>query len=215
MYTLSLLALFACTPETDSADTGEAADADTDTDTDTDTGTELDMDFVENGPGAGVFFFVTELDLGANACEVNSNSYSLTIRDSITLSNVNPGPQLFVEQATASENQFVNCVYYLDGAFTCDATATGMNLSSYGVDANIAWGLTMGGTFTPHTVDVDGTSHTFSQRWAADLEWTFSMTCSGSECATAAGMAGITFPRETVGTVTAVNYDDPTLPVAM
>lgn len=41
------------------------------------------------------------------------------------------------------------------------------------------------------------------------------MSCSGSECATAAGMAGISFPSETVGTVTVVNDDDPTLPVAM
>ncbi len=170
------------------------------------------MDFVENGPGEGVLFFVSDLQLGSNACEVNTNPYSLVIWDSITLSHVDPGPQVFDEQATANENQIVNCTYHLEGDFWCDATATGMNLASYGVDATISWGLEMGGTFTERTLDVDGVSHTFSQRWAADLEWTFAMSCSGSQCDTAAGMAGITFPCETVGTVTAVNYDDPTLP---
>lgn len=187
------------------SDTG--TDSGTDTGGDTDSGTALDMDFVENGPGAGSLFFVSTLELGDNACEVNSNPYSLTMYDSITIGNVNPGPQVFDEQATASENQFVNCTYHLEGDFWCDATVTGMDLASYGLDARITWGLTMGGRFVEKAVD----SHTFTQRWAADLAWTFAMDCSGGDCSQASSMAGIAFPCETTGTVEAVNYSDPSL----
>jgi hypothetical protein len=86
-----------------------------------------------------------------------------------------------------------------------------MNLGSYGLDATVSWGLTMGGAFVERTIDVEGAAHTFAMRWAADLEWSFQMSCTGADCASAAGMAGINFPCETVGTVEAVNYADPTL----
>jgi hypothetical protein len=126
--------------------------------------------------------------------------------------NVNPGPQNFDAQATSSETQIVNCTYMLDGTFWCDPTNMAMNLGSYGLDATISWGLTMGGTFVERTLDVGGGMvHTFSQRWAADLEMSFAMSCSGADCASASSIAGITFPCETVMTVEAVNYADPSL----
>ena len=201
--------------DTDS-DTDSDTDADTDSDTDTDTDTDTfvpDADFVANGPGPGVYFFTDALYMGDNACGVNSNPYSLTIWDSITVSSVDASAHTFVNSTTSSESTDVTCTYEDNGDFVCNATNRGMNLSSYGVDATVSWGLLLTGTFAERSYTTDGVDHLFPTRWAADLVINFSMSCSGTQCDQAENMAGLAFPCESEGMVGAVNYDDPSYPV--
>ena len=223
MRCLPFLLLVACTPTADTApDDGNAADTDTDTetDTDTDTDTEADTDtdtdtdpaFVANGPAAGVFFQVTDLDLGDNACAVNISDYSLNMMNSITISNVDPTARTFTEKATASENADVACAYETSGSFTCAPTAQSMDLASFGMDAVVSWGLTMAGTFAEGTYTLEGGDHTFTTQYAADLDWRFAMSCAGSQCTRAGNMAGVTFPCETRGLEGVANLDDPSIP---
>jgi hypothetical protein len=231
----ALLTCAACTgvdnsKGTDPVDT-ETTEGETDEETeDTDEETEdteltdlpdLDADFTENGPGEGYHWFLepAPVDAPVTRCGVGTQNSFNFYADTWQLQSSSPSLMQFGIALQATPGGTLVCDYTNDGRFTCSTTSYGQDLSAlpppYSLDAYV----TMTTTATGRFVEREGTDpttqadHTYSPRWAANLNLTFAATCTGTQCSSAAaGMGSNGFPCESTFTgLESVNYSDPTL----
>jgi hypothetical protein len=210
--------------DTDDGDDTDAGDTDAD---DTDGGDTDDEwpdpgpDFAAHGPGAGYHWFLepAPTDASYTHCGVGSaNSFGF-YSDTWQLQSPSTSLMQFAIALQATPGGTLVCDYEADGTFTCSTTTFTQDLrmlpSPYTMDAVVTMNTTGSGRFRER-VDVDPSTseaHTYSARWAADLDLTFSASCTGSECASAsAAMGAEGFPcTSTFTSLASVNYSDPTL----
>lgn len=240
---LSLLTFVACKSGDDGGDTDtdatsddsdstDGSDDDTDDDgsDDTDDGGSDDTDedfpppgedFTSNGPGAGYHWFLepAPVDAPNTRCGVGSARSMNFYADTWQVQSPSTSLMQFAIALQATPGGSMVCDYELDGTFTCSTTTTVQNLSQleppYNLDATVSMSTTASGRFRARTADDPSTDadHDYTARWAADLNITFSVTCTGTQCSSAAGgMGSAGFPcTSTFTRLGSVNYSDPTL----
>ena len=175
----------------------------------------------ENGPGNGYHWLLKPAPTdapGANCGVGAQNSWNF-YADTWQVQSASPSLSAFTLALQATGLGSVGCSYTPDGRFTCVPYTLGTDLSKlpapYTMDAVVSMKSMISGRFRERVAPDPATDadHTYSARWAADLDLRFEATCTGTACASAAaGMGASGFPcTSAFSGLESLNYSDPTL----
>ena len=185
------------------------------------TGDDDDSAFAANGPASGTYWEFVPPGRSWPVDECNYGGiFTFSFQgEGMTITNVNASDQSFMLMLNGATMGTSNtfCDYELDGTWTCTPWAQQQDLSALpqnAVDAVIDFELNVSGQYGP----ISGTAanapqHTYSMSYSSSLLVEFEMSCSGTQCAAAQAMSGVTgWPCTTQLAVDTANLDDPGLP---